>query len=393
MGSRIISAVLATAAALGIGLSSTSSADDESPERKLTENAVVRLEPKRSEEIGLRIAKAGGTTNGDQLRLTGEVRLNRDRTAKLMPHIQGFLSELHAREGSRVKRGEPLATITSYKVGEYYANYNTALEEEALEKSNWEMAQRLMERNAISRREYLQCKNLYAAAIVRRRHAEELLESLLPNSEKGAPSDSPGAPPIIRLTYDLVAPFDGVVIEKAATLGENFAEDNTRHVFVVSDLDHPWIEVAATPADLLRIRTGMSATIVDGASGGRHSGTVVWKSGVLNRETGSGFVRIEAENRDDRLRPGQVVAAEIDLNSLAEPVATAAEALLRDGGEFFVFVPAESGRFVARRVRPGHARDDGTIEILSGLARGEAYVEKGAQELLRLWQEAEAAAR
>lgn len=351
-------------------------------ENDLPDEAVfVRPDAKLRGEIQLLIAGIDEKKEADFLRLNGIVRLNQDRTAKIMPYIQGFISTLHASEGTRVKKGDPLATLTSYKVGEYYANFNTALEEEDLAKSNMEMAQKLLDRNAVSRKEYLQYKNAYASAVVKRKHAEELLISLLPSYKKSLSPDRKDKSAVIRLTYDVVSPFDGTVIEKTAALGENFAEDNTRHVFVVSDLEHPWIDLSASPSDMRKIQPGMRATAIDAETGERIPATVVFKSGILDPKTRNGIVRLEAENLHGILRPGQLAAAEIELNRHDSPLTIPAKAVCMKDGVPFVFVPAGDG-FAMRRIQVGtEPRNDGGIVVLSGLLPGEKYVADGSRLL------------
>lgn len=56
-------------------------------------------------------------------------------------------------------------------------------------------------------------------------------------------------------------------------------------------------------------------------------------------------------------------------------------ALLQRGDGYLVFVEAEPGRFVPRRVTPGPARDGGRV-IEAGLRPGERVVRRGVQELL-----------
>lgn len=135
------------------------------------EEGLVHLSEAQRKLIRIRVSKAVAGEIDSTLRLPGEVRLNLEETAKVMPRIPGFVNRIPVKEGERVEKGALLATLTSHKLGEYYSNYNSAKEQEELARSEFEMAEKLIGGNATSRKEYLQYKREYAEAVIARRHA------------------------------------------------------------------------------------------------------------------------------------------------------------------------------------------------------------------------------
>ena len=116
--------------------------DSHSGEKKGEESeALVHLTEVQRNLIRLRLSRATPGRIDNTIRLNGEIRLNRNETAKVMPRMPGFVSGIHVREGDIVRKGDRLATLTSHKLGEYYAAYNSALEQEKLANSEFEMAE------------------------------------------------------------------------------------------------------------------------------------------------------------------------------------------------------------------------------------------------------------
>ena len=62
--------------------------------------------------INLKIATAARGSLRNYLELPGEMQLNMDRTANLMPEMPGFVTAVLASEGDKVKKGQVLARIT-----------------------------------------------------------------------------------------------------------------------------------------------------------------------------------------------------------------------------------------------------------------------------------------
>ena len=82
------------------------------------EEGLVHLSEAQRKLIRIRVSKAVAGEIDSTLRLPGEVRLNLEETAKVMPRIPGFVNRIPVKEGERVEMGALLATLTSHKLGE-----------------------------------------------------------------------------------------------------------------------------------------------------------------------------------------------------------------------------------------------------------------------------------
>lgn len=74
---------------------------------------LVRLTPAQLEEFGIEITTAGAGVIERRVELPGEVRPNADRLAHIVPRFAGIVTNVHARIGDTVKRGQVLAVIES----------------------------------------------------------------------------------------------------------------------------------------------------------------------------------------------------------------------------------------------------------------------------------------
>ncbi|MGH7788370.1 MAG: efflux RND transporter periplasmic adaptor subunit, partial [Candidatus Binatia bacterium] len=168
--------------------------------------------------------------------------------------------------------------------------------------------------------------------------------------------------------YTIVAPFDGVVVDRHAVAGE--AVGPARPILIVSDLDSVWIDIAVYQRDVAMVRTGQTVTISAGYGLAEARGTVSYVSPVLDQATRTATARVVLANPDGQWRPGLFVTALVE-DPAPAAVVIARSALQRVDGATAVYVEHD-GHFQVRPVtvgRIGHS----TAEVLTGLQAGERY--------------------
>ena len=89
----------------------------------------VSLSPSEAERAGIRLASAGPGTIERRVRLPGEIRLNDDRAAHIVPRAEGIVTDVLVRVGDRVAKGQVLATLESAELAEAKLRYLTAQNE------------------------------------------------------------------------------------------------------------------------------------------------------------------------------------------------------------------------------------------------------------------------
>lgn len=174
-------------------------------------------------------------------------------------------------------------------------------------------------------------------------------------------------------TYPVVAPMSGTVTAREADPGE---QAGSEVLFSITDLSTVWIELSLFPADVARVHRGQRVAIasVDGRLNGAATIDLVGALGQSASQTLT--ARVKLANDERQWTPGLFVNASVELGADPVPVAVATAAIQTLDGVATVFVPVNGG-YAARSVTLGRS-DDAQVEIVAGLAAGEAYVAAGS---------------
>lgn len=171
----------------------------------------------------------------------------------------------------------------------------------------------------------------------------------------------------------LRSPASGVVLEKPAIQGKRFMPGEV--LYQIADLSQVWMLADVFEQDLGMVHRGQSATIrIDTYPDKIFSGRVTFIYPTVTAETRTARVRIELPNDQGLLKPAMYGRVEFaSSHSKDKVLAVPDSAVLDTGTRRLVLVALGEGRFEPRTVEPGmHA--DGYVEVLGGLAAGEAVV-------------------
>ncbi len=317
----------------------------------------VRLDAGQIARAGIETAAAAPAVLHRALELPGEIRLNGDRTAHVVPRVAGVVEQVSADLGTPVRKGQVLAVLASTVLAEQRSELLSAQKRLDLARITHQREKLLWEQKVSPELHFLQAKQAMREAEIVVASAREKLAAL------GA--DASGTDALNR--YALRAPFDGVVIEKHLSIGEAVREDS--QVFTVSDLASVWAEISVPARDLDHVRAGSTVTVRSTASGLTVRGTVLHVGALLGEQTRSALARVVLGNPDLAWRPGLFVTVSLDVERIEVPVAVGLAAVQTVDGREVVFVRSADG-FVLRPVRLGR-RDSEQVEILEGVAAGE----------------------
>jgi cobalt-zinc-cadmium efflux system membrane fusion protein len=162
------------------------------------------------------------------------------------------------------------------------------------------------------------------------------------------------------------APFDGVVIDRDAVLGESVSPE--KPILVIADLSTVWVEIAVYQKDLPLVRTGQTVTIRAGYGLADARGTIEYVSPILDQVSRTATARVVLPNGDGRWHPGLFVSAVIE-DPVPAAVVVPRGALQRMDGATVVFV-ADHGVFTPRPVTIGRLGRE-RAEVSAGLRAGE----------------------
>ena len=326
------------------------------------EARVVMSEAQR-EGSQIEVLAAGPARIAELLPLIGEIRLNADRTAHVVPMLDGIVQSVAANAGDRVRRGQVLAVITSRDLADQRAAWLAAQQRSALARSTYEREKSLWQEKIAAEQDYLAARAALQEAEITERAARQKLAAL----------DGLGSHPDLA-RYELRAPIDGTVIEKHITPGEAVKDDAA--VFVVADLSTVWAEMTVHAKDLNAVKIGQPVTVKAGAFESTGSGTVSHVGALVETETRTATARVVLPNPEGIWRPGLPVTVELTAGEVEVPVAVSVEAIqtVRD---WTVAFGRYGEAFEARPVVLG--RSDGrVVEVVDGLNAGERYAARNS---------------
>ncbi|WP_062366370.1 efflux RND transporter periplasmic adaptor subunit [Variovorax paradoxus] len=312
---------------------------------------------------GVAIESAGPARIKTTLQLPGEIKVNEDRTAHVVPRVAGVVESVPANLGQEVKRGQVLAVLSSPTLSEQRSELRSAQRRLELARTTYQREKKLWEEKISAQQDYLQAQQAMQEAQIAVANANQKLLAL------GA---APASSALGR--YELRAPFDGMVVEKHISLGESVKEDAS--VFTISDLSTVWAEISVAASNLNLVRIGEPVNIRSSAFEQAASGTVSYVGSLIGAQTRTATARVTVTNPQRIWRPGLFVNVELVSSEAEAAVTVSADAVqaVEDKPTVFLKVP---GGFMPQQVQTG--RSDGRrIEVLSGLKPGAAHAASGS---------------
>lgn len=335
------------------------------------EDGRVVLSEKAVRDSGIEVVAASSGQLEQTLTLPGEIVLNADKVAHIVPRVEGIVRRVEKNLGDDVQAGEVMAILESRELAEAKAGYLAAQQRLALAAANLKSAEELHTKRIMPDLEFLAIQKNAAEAEIELSAADNKLRALGVSEEqrKELPRHTAGL-----ATYELRAPFAGTVVEKHCSLGEVLNGDTD--AFVLADLSVVWVRISVYTRDMDRVRVGQAVEIRGDVAGTTARGTVCYVAPVASEATRTLYARVDLPNPQRRWRPGTFVTASIVLDSHEVPVVVPVDALQRIKSDRVVFV-ADGDGFEPRTVTVGRMNHT-HAEITDGLTAGERYVAKGA---------------
>lgn len=347
-------------------------AEEGSDHDENSEKEIVKLTKKERKEFGIEL----GTVKKGKLEiwknLSGEVVVNADRIAHIVPRLPGIVTEVRKSLGDTVRPGEVMAIIESRELADAKAAYLAAQERIALAQAIFTREKNLWEKKISSEQEYLDAKQALAETNIELRASEQKLHALGFSDEyvKSLPANPDG-----NLTlYKIVAPISGTVVKKHITLGEKLGDES--NTFTIADLSNVWINLTVYQKDLPKIRPELHVVVRADQHDAETSGTIDYVSPFVDESTRTATARVVVDNSKGGWRPGMFVSGQVVVDELDVDMLIYRSAIQVIDSEKAVFVQTEDG-FEPRHVKTGRSNKN-YVEIISGLELGQLYVKSNA---------------
>lgn len=325
----------------------------------------TEIKPDQLKSSGIVVETVGPARMKSVIALPGEIALNADKTAHVVPRLPGQILEVRKNLGDRVTRGEVIAVLSSGELATAREAYIESIHHRELMQATATREEALWRKKITPEEDYLRAKHALEEAEISSRASSQRLIAL---------GVSPVAGTGNMARYDLRSPLTGVVISKDVVVGE--AMQGTEAIFTLADLSTVWADITVPPNHLAAVREGQQVVVRSDAMNLDVAGAVTYVGSLVGAQTRSAKARVVIPNPNGVWKPGLFVKVNLTESEVMVPMAVKAEALqtFRDWDVVFIKV---GDLFEARPLELGR-REGEWVEVLSGLSPGQQYAAKNS---------------
>ena len=309
------------------------------------------------------VVKAAESLQASSLTVTGVVGPDVSRTVPVISLASGRVVEIRARLGDAVQKGQVLLRVLSPDIASAFADYRKATADEVLVRKQFDRAQILYDKGAISLNDFQVAEDAESKAKVDVETTQERLHVL------GVDKDHPSG------IVEIKAPVSGVITDQQVTGASGVQGLAGANPFTISDLSHVWILCDVYENDLANVHIGETAEIRLAAYPDKIlTGRISNIGPILDPSIRTAKVRVEVANPGGLMRVGMFVNATFRGQKKERLAVVPASAILHLHDRDWVYVPAGDKKFRRVEVKAG-ATLPGKIQlVLSGIQPGQEVV-------------------
>jgi membrane fusion protein, heavy metal efflux system len=364
---------------LSTGCASSSAKSDPGPEGPPQAEIVHALGPDwlkvdHPEDFPLAVATMHIIT--PELSVTGVVSPDVSRQVPVPSLATGRVTEIDAKLGAEVKKGQLLFKVRSSDIAGAYSDYQKAVKNEKLAIDNEHLAKiqqdrahYLYDHGAIPQSALEIADNTEVAAQTALEDAKVDTATTAEHLRLlGSDLDHPSG------IVEVSAPVSGVITDEQIAAGSGVQALTAPNPFTISDMSHVWIICDVYENDLSRVHLNETADIRLNAYPGRvFQGRISDIGAILDPSVRTAKARIDVEN-PGVIRLGMFARATLHEPQKQESVFLPASAILHLHDRDWVFVPQHSAAMFHRVEVQAGETVSGQQVVLSGIKPGEQVV-------------------
>lgn len=272
--------------------------------------------------------------------------------------------------GSWVKKGTVLAVISPpANTGSGFIDIRN---EYLLAKSEFERAERLLERKSIPEKKYEEIKLRYEA----KKASYEVIEKQIDLSSLEKDKNN-------GIHLHLIAPIDGYLEEIHFHIGENISAGQI--LFTVSNPARIILKANVPVSKINLVQNSKDASFkVEGFEEefqvSKLNGGLVSIGNIVNEQSRTVPIYFEVSNPDNKLKIGMFVQANIKIGGQLDVLAIPNSSIFEENGQYYAYVHLEGETFAKRLLKIG-LKDKGYTEIVEGIKQGERVVTVGGYQV------------
>jgi cobalt-zinc-cadmium efflux system membrane fusion protein len=302
------------------------------------------------------------------------VAFDADLSTQVLAPMSGPVARIVAQPGAHVRRGDPLALVSSPDFATAVSAFRKAQAAAVQTQRIADLDVQLFKNDAIARRDMEQAQTDALSASADRDAALQQLRSL--GVEEGTIAALRDNKAVQTVQGIIRAPIEGTVVEKMINPGQ-LLQAGTTPCFTIADLATMWVMASVFETDLAAVARGDRADITTGASPRPLAGNVDYIAALVDPATKATSVRIMVPNVGRLLKKDMYVRVAIHSSHEKQGLLVPVSAVLRDEDNLpFVFVEVPAGGFARRHVTLG-SRVGSQYEVTAGLRDGDRVISEG----------------
>jgi len=322
------------------------------------------------------LATAGEHIAAPELNVTGVVNPDVSKQVPVPSLATGRITEIDARLGDEVKKGQLLFKVRSADIANAFSNFRQAVKNEQLAVDNERLtkiqlnrATLLFENGAIPKSGLEIAQNAEVGTQTALEDARIVTETA--KEQLGLLGADPDHPTGIIQVF---APVSGTITDQQITDQSAVQSYAAPNPFTISDLSHVWIVCDVWENNMAQVHIGEYADIhlvayPDRVLKGRISNILP----IIDPNIRTAKVRLEVEN-PGLMRIGMFVTATFRGETMEKRATVPASAILHLHDREWVYAPLGNGRFRREEVTAGNMLPNNMQEVVRGIKPGDRVV-------------------
>lgn len=299
-----------------------------------TKTPTFPITAQQAKALGIETQALAATGAGLAGGLPAQVLVPNEQLRVVAAPLAGLVTQLEVAPGQAVKKGQLLARLASPALLGVERDYLQAAQQAQLAAQAAKRDEQLFSEGIIAESRHQTTRSNYQqAAVALAARREELLLAGVSGAGLSALQKNRGLPSELLIN----APIDGIILEQSAQPGQRV--EAAAPLFKIGKLSPLWIEIQTPAALAAQLRTGLPVRI---ASAGA-SGKIISIGRQISAGNQTVIVRARLDSDIDKLSPGQMVEAAIDVPADDKTFRVAQSAVIRVDSKSFVFVAETDG--------------------------------------------------
>jgi len=312
-----------------------------------TNGALIQFaSAKTAEKTGLSLQMARPGTVEEVIEAPAEVTFDETNSTVVASTVSALVSRWLVSPGDELRSGEILAIVSSPEIAELQSRLLSAHAANTLHEKEHERYEKLLEGSLISQNEFDQHHTEHEQAKAEYVAARGLLAAAGLSISDIEDVITHGR---VANSFALRSPSDGVLVERAARLGE--LKGAGEAFGVLADPNSMWIEARLTEEQIRQVSVGQPLLFAsDGRGVNRVGARVIWVSRFMDQHSRTGIVRAEVVDPYHGLQAGEFGRASILRSTTEEITLVPKDAVQWEGCCNVVFVKENELRYRPRKV-------------------------------------------